>query len=58
MTASLKSLHWAAVGLTLRMCAADAGPDPGALLDSRGFLTVTDSRSIHAGRHGRDPPGR
>lgn len=42
MTASLESLHRAAVGVTLRMCAADAGVDPDALLDSRGFLAVTD----------------
>ena len=43
MTASLESLHRATVGVTVRMCAADTGLDPDALLDSRGFLTATDS---------------
>jgi hypothetical protein len=42
MPASLESLHRAAVGVTLRMCATDAGLDPDALLDSRGFLAATD----------------
>lgn len=43
MTASLESLHRATVGVTLRMCALDAGVNPGALLDSQGFLAATDS---------------
>jgi hypothetical protein len=42
MSASLEGLHRAAVGVTLRMCAADAGVNPDALLDSRGFLAATD----------------
>ncbi|MGI8452146.1 MAG: hypothetical protein ACR2MP_34165 [Streptosporangiaceae bacterium] len=42
MTASLENLHRAAVGVTLRMCASDAGVNPDTLLDSRGFLTATD----------------